>query len=107
MRGDKLHELPRKQMKRHVALRVGVEYNQVVGLASLRQIEPAVFVEDVEAGVGIDCEVLSRSLDEVGNNFCYVHLNPGRGGKEGIGAREATATVEHDIFQVGVYYESE
>src|SRR3989475_3281448 len=102
MRGDQLHELPRKQMKGHVALRVGIEYNQVVGLASLRQIEPAVFVEDVEAGVGIDCEVLSRSLDSVGVNLCYVPFPPGMGGKEGLGAREATATDEQDVFQVGV-----
>src|SRR2546426_405651 len=107
MRGDQLHELPRKQMKRHVALRVGIEYNQVVGLASLRQIEPAVFVEDVEAGVGIDCEVLPRSLDDVGVNLCYVHLHPGMGGKEVLGAREATATDEQDVLQVRVDYEAE
>src|SRR3989449_10195723 len=92
MRGDKLHELPRKQMKRHVALRIGIEYNQVVGLASLRQIEPTVFVEDVEAGDGIDCEGLLRRLDDVGVNLFYVHLHPGKGGKEVLGDPEVTAT---------------
>src|SRR5437879_13102202 len=94
-------------MKGHVALRVGIEYNQVVGLASLRQIEPAVFVEDVEAGVGIDCEVHSRGLDAVGINLCYVHLHPGLGGQEVLEAREATATDEQDVFQGGVDNEPE